>query len=717
MTAMFNFSGRPRLPVMQSAEASECGLACIAMIAAYHGSDVDMNGMRQRFALSLAGATLRGLMGLADKLGFSSRALRAEVEGLRHVTLPAILHWDLNHFVVLAAAGKDGFTVHDPMKGRAIYSAAELSRRFTGVVLELTPTTEFKPVVAKAPIRISSLWSKITGLRRAAWQVLALSISLQLIAFALPFQVQLAVDEAITRSDKGLIFVIALGFGALIILQSLIEALRSWTLQLLGYMLSFQAIGNVVRHLIRLPSSYFEKRHVGDIMSRLHSVSAIQDFLTRGIVASVLDSVVAIGAVIILLTYSPVLTGVVCAAVILNLVASLAVFPRLRAKTDEEISSRAKEQSHLMETVRAATVVKLMGREVEREAAWRNLFSTATGNALALSRQNIVLSAFQSAVTGLQTVVVVYFASKMIIDGQGFSIGMLFAFLSFRQMFTDRANSLVSQFMQFKFLSLHLDRLADIVSTPLEEETEDYRLSEVHGGVSFRGVRFRYGATDRDVIDGMDFDIKPGEFVAFTGPSGGGKTTLLKLILGIHRPTEGLLKLDGYDASPSVSRAWRSHVGIVSQDDRLLSGSIADNIAFFDPDIDMHRVVRAAVQARVHDDIAKMPMAYLSSVGDMGAALSGGQKQRVLLARALYRDPSVLILDEGTANLDLETEEQIGDLISGLPMTRIVIAHRPNLLQRADKVFTVRDGRVFGAAGWSVANGKPTAIDVVGGGL
>jgi len=359
--AELNFSRRRRLPVIQGAEAAECGLACMAMIARYHGHDVDLNGLRQRFSLSMSGATLRSIMGLADSLGFAPRALRVELTALSKVRLPAILHWDLNHFVVLKSVSNGKAVIHDPAIGARAYSLDDLSKHFTGVALELTPSDSFEQVTARAPIKLSSLWSRMIGFWPAFFQILGLSVALQIAAFAMPFQMQLVVDEGIFRGDRNLLTVLAIGFGALVIIQALVEALRAWALQVFGQMLSFQMVGNLVRHLMRLPSDWFEKRHVGDIMSRIGSASAIQDVLTRGVIAAIIDGLMAVVAIIILLLYSPTLTAVVVGAVVINLLLALAVFPVLKARTEEQILQQAREQSHIMETVRAAITIKVMG--------------------------------------------------------------------------------------------------------------------------------------------------------------------------------------------------------------------------------------------------------------------------------------------------------------------------------------------------------------------
>jgi ATP-binding cassette subfamily B protein RaxB len=689
----FNLTGKRRLPLVLSAEGAECGLACLVMIGAYYGHNIDLNGMRQRYSMSMSGATLRNIMDLASQMGFSTRPIRLELDGLRHIKLPAIAHWNLDHFVVIHKVGNRSVTIHDPALGVRQVTMEAFSRHFSGVALELEPASNFEEIEAKTPVRIRSLWSDSSGLWKAGAQILVLSFVLQALAFIAPLQMQLVVDEAIGRGDRELLSVLAWGFGALLVIQALISAIRAWVMQVISTLFSFQLIGNLVRHLLRLPSLFFDKRHLGDILSRMGSSRAIQDAITRGIITVIIDGFMALVAGFVLFLYSPLLAVIVIGALFVSLCVTFAYYPILRRRTLEQLQASAKEQSYLMETIRAATTVKVMGRESVREAGWRNLFANATGIGLLTAKYNIWIGMFQSLFMGLQTILVVYLAARMVLSGSGFSVGMLMAFMSYRQTFSDRVLSLINQALQFSMLGLHLQRLGDIVTAAPEASLAlVVGPTNVNGTIEVRNVSFRYGDPDPSVLKDVCLEIVEDDYLAITGPSGSGKSTLLKLMLGLLKPCEGQILLDGKTATPERWVSWRERVGVVAQNDNLLSGSIADNIAFFDPDLDMQKVHEASQQAQIHDDIMQMSMQYLSLIGDMGSALSGGQKQRILLARALYRKPKILILDEGTANLDEATEELIAQVISDLQMTRIVVAHRPALVQRANRVVEIDGG-------------------------
>jgi ATP-binding cassette, subfamily B, bacterial CvaB/MchF/RaxB len=689
------FSSRKHLPVFIASEISECGLACLAMIARYHGHNVDLNGLRQLATISIAGANMRGLMRLGDELGLGCRPLKVELGALENVQLPAIIHWNLNHFVVLKSISSERAIIHDPSRGRIVVPLSEMSNHFTGVVLELRPSTKFEPLDAIGRINPSDLWSNLKGMGSSFAFILTVSIALQAVAFLAPFQMQLVVDQAIGRQDSDILVLIALGFGVISLLAAGIQAIRDWTVQLLGSQFVFQVTGNVFRHLLRMPADFFEKRHVGDILARIGSLRAIQDAVTHGVVSSVIDGFMVGCAVILLFFYSTTIGVIVLGSILLVAAMTICTYPFVRRRTEQAIVASANEQTHLMESIRAAVTIKLAGIEAERHGLWRNLSSRSFNSAVRVQRFQIILGFAQSALLGLQAVLVLYLGAKSTLSADGISIGMLYALFAFRGVATERALSLINQGTQIRMLGLHFERLADIVGHPPETPFEEPGVSlPQRKDIGLHNVSFRYGSTDPMTLNDVSFEVGEGDFIAIVGPTGGGKTTLLKLLLGLQLPTAGKILLGGQPATPSLWRKWRSQVGVVRQDDQLLTGSLADNIALFDPDANLLKIQEAANKAAIHDDILEMPMGYRTLIGDMGSSLSGGQRQRLLLARALYRDPKILVLDEGTANLDSATETLITDMVAQLRMTRIVVAHRPALVDCAERVFRVCDGKV-----------------------
>jgi ATP-binding cassette subfamily B protein RaxB len=681
------------------------------MIANCFGHDLDLNGLRQRFPFSMNGASLRGMMDVADRIGLNSRALRLEVSDFSQVQTPAILHWDLNHYVVLEQVRGKKAVIIDPTAGvgRVSMPLEEVSLHFTGLALEFDRKVEFTPISARAPVRIKGLFSGVTGLRRMLMQVVGLAVVLQTISIILPLQMQISIDNAINRGDISILSSVFIGFAALVVVNAVVGLLRNWTIESSSLLMSYKLVSNVVTHLINLPSDFFERRHIGDIMSRLSSVKSIQDIVTKGLAIAVIDGVTAIVLIVVLFAYSPILSAIVFMSVFLSVAVSAATYRVLKTSQEKQVVQSASEQSMLMEMVRAAVTLKTMGREHERIAAWRSRYVKSINATFTVSKWQMYIDTFNTMNYGLQTSAVIYLGCKDVASGAGLSVGMMVSFLAFRQMFSDRANALANQLSQFVFLRLHLSRVGDILTVPPEANAGSVPqdLSGPTGAISLQNVSFRYGVVDRWVVQDCSLHIRAGEFIAITGASGGGKTTLMKLMLGLRVPSQGGVYLDGTEINPEYARQWRTHVGIVTQEDRLFSGSIAENISFFDPDLDMNKVISAAERAGVDADIRRMPMQYLSLVGDMGSSLSGGQKQRVLLARALYRDPKVLFLDEGTANLDEENEEKIAEMVADLSITRVVIAHRPALIRRADRVLRMSDGRLEEVEWGAAAHDSP----------
>lgn len=685
-----------KLPVILQAEAAECGLACLAMVAGFHGYQTSLTELRRKFTVSLKGINLRTLSVAADQLGLSSRGLRCELEDMRDLKAPCILHWGLNHFVVLKKAGRKTVTIHDPARGKRTLPYAEVSKHFTGVALELTPTPDFEKKEEKERVRIFDLWSKMSGFIPIILQIIAITVILQVFAVLSPLVNQLVVDEAIAKGDANFLKVIIMGFAVLLLVQTAIGVLRSYIAMYFGTLLNFQMRSNMLRHVMRLEAEFFEKRHIGDIMSRMGSLKPVQDLFTSVFVTVLLDGIMAVVTAIVMFMYSPMLAGVVCGIIILSFLIRLATFPYVIRLQEEQIQKDADLQTIVLETIRGARAVKIFGREQERHAHWQNAYADSVNVGLRLQRFGISAGAASGILFGLLELGIYYLGAMLVIN-QSLTLGMFFAFQSYRGQFTGRINSLIGLFFSFKTVGLHLERLADIVYAEQEKGIDAPLMfgKNLTGHIEVRNVRFRYGDNEPWVLDGVNFVINPNDSIALTGPSGGGKTTLLKLLIGLHSPVEGEILYDGRPLSAIGVRAIRDQIGVVMQDDRLLSGSLYDNISFFDPDINTERVELCAKFAFVHDDIMKMPMGYQSLVGDMGSVLSGGQKQRVLLARALYHNPRIIFLDEGTANLDQATERNVINALSRVQRTQIIVAHRPAAINAANRVLIVDKGKVF----------------------
>jgi len=692
------FGWRRRLPVMLQTQAAECGLACVGMIASYHGRDLDLVSLRRRFSPSLKGATLNDVMLMAYRLGLASRALRLELDELGKLRRPCILHWDMNHFVVLKSVSRSGITIHDPARGVRDVPLAEVSDHFTGVALELMPSPSFARARERESISMATLIGGVTGIRAAFAQVLLLSVALEVFGIVTPFYMQWVMDQVLVSADADLLTLLGIGFLLVVLFQNAVAALRSWVVTWFSSLLGVQWTANVCSHLFRLPMTYFEQRHIGDVVSRFGAIGTIQGTLTTQFVGALLDGAMAIVTLAMLFVYSPTLTWLVLGLFAAYGAIRWLAYRPFRQANEEHIVYAARAESNLLESIRGVQAIKLANKQEARVATYANAVVETTNKNVVIQRLSIGFSTLQGVISGAGRVALVWLAAKQVIDGQ-FSAGMLVAFVSFADQFMARGAGLIGTVIDFRMLRLHGERLADIVLTDAEADMEAKAARAPAAGghaaapaIDVRDVRFRYTETEPWVLDGCSFSIAPGESVALVGPSGQGKTTMAKVLLGLLTPEHGSVRVDGIDIRKLGLHQHRELIGCVMQDDILFAGSIADNIGFFDPQPDQARIEEAARLAQIHDDIAAMPMGYQSLVGDMGSSLSGGQCQRVLLARAFYRKPAILVLDEATSHLDVERERLINDAVRAMNITRIIIAHRPETIRSADRVVELARG-------------------------
>ncbi len=701
---------RRRLPALLQAEAAECGLACLAMIASYHGQCVDVATLRRRFTISAKGTSLSSIIDFASRLELSARPVRLEIEDLIRLRLPCILHWNFTHFVVLARVGRTQIVVHDPAAGKRTMPLAAAHGSFTGVALELWPTPDFQRSELPPAVRLRDLIGRVDGVRSAFAQVLSLGAVLEAFAIASPLFLQWVVDHALVTGSRDLLELLALGFGALVLCEQSITALRAWIIMHFETTLNVQWHANVFAHLLELPPPFFEKRHLGDIVSRFRSIDAIQHTITTSFIEALVDGCMTLLLAVLMYSYSPRLTLICAAATGLYALGRWLVYAPLRAASEEQIAHAARQESHFLESVRGLRAIKLFRRQGERRAAWLALLVEQVNSGLRAQRLQIWIRLVNGLLFGIENIVVIFLGARAALDGQ-LSAGMLVAYVSYKRQFSTRLSALIDKASELKLLRLHAERLGDIVLTdPEVRRGEAGRLLTSEGGrlnatIEIRDVCFRYAEHEPFVLEHVNLQVSAGESVAVVGPSGCGKSTLIHLMLGVLAPSSGDVLIGGLRLPAIDPDVLRRTVAGVTQGDTLFAGSIADNISFFDTQGDQAWIEECARVAAIHAEIAALPMGYNTFVGYSGATLSAGQQQRILLARALYARPTILVLDEATSHLDVKREIIVSSAIRALNITRVIVAHRPQTTATADRIVTLEHGRVVREA--RIASGGP----------
>lgn len=685
---------RSRTPIVIQSETTECGLACLAMVAGHHGYSIDLPAMRRKFSTSLQGSSLRHLTVIATALSLATRALKADLPALKTLRLPCVLHWDHNHFVVLTKIDRKSIVIHDPGVGRRCLSLEEASKHFTGVVLEAWPTEQFERKTEKDAVSIWKMVNRTRGLARSAFVVLGHSLLLEAVTIAIPIAFQLVVDQVVVTSDHDLLTLIALGLFLLLMMKVFTSFIRSRIVLMVGSTIALQWKVGLFDHLTRLPLDFFEKRHVGDLVSRFGSLDEVQKTVTNKAVFAIVDGLMSVALVFMMVLYGGSLIIVAAISTLLYALLRSFTYARYRSLSDEVIVHEARENSHFMETVRGAASLKALNLEAQRRTLWINYLVERVGARVQAEKFNIVFQAAGQILFGTDRILMIYLGGSAILSGS-LSVGMFIAFLSYRDQFADRINNFLDTFVSLRMLSLHGERIADIALTTTEDDDLPSpaiiidRNALNYGSLSLRNIGFRYSDNQPDILKNINMSIDKGASIAITGPSGAGKSTLVKIMGGLIKPTHGEVIFSGQSVDAIGRANYRNHIGLVLQEDRLFAGSIADNIAGFANEMDRNLVHFCARLAAIDCDIMQMPMTYETMVGDMGCALSSGQRQRIILARALYRKPKLLLVDEATSHLDEENEMRVNEALKTLSITRVIVAHRPSSIAVADKVFQI----------------------------
>ncbi len=678
-----------KLPVILQAERSECALACLAMILSYYGHKIDLNLLRARHRVSGHGITLKAVVNLASRLQLAVRPLRLDLQDLGKLAMPAMLHWDLDHFVILNKVTRTHLEIHNPAAGKQKITWHESSKHFTGVALELLPATGFKQIDERKKLPLRELWIHSGGLTSGLIQLIVLSLLLQLFAIALPFYTQILLDDVLVNFDVDLLKLLACGFLLVTVFRQLTELVRAQVVLYLSNKVSFQFATRLCSHLLHLPLEYFSSRHIGDIVSRFGSLNNVRDFLCSGIVQIFIDGLMVVGTLLLMFVYDAMLSTIALVAVILYGFLRVVTYQHMHARNAEWIRDRALENTVFMENVSVMQGIKLFGREASRLGSWQNAYATALKSGMKVQKIGITVQFFHGLLVGVENILLLLVGCYAVLGGS-LSIGMLMAFISFKDHFYRSMFSLLDKLFEFKLLDIHLERLADIAFTEPEPYTEqcliDARPKEAVE-LSLQEIAYAYDEGSPLLFQNVTLDLKSKEVIAIVGPTGCGKSTLLKIVLSLVKPSQGRIILNGKSIDQHGLEGYRALVSGVLQNDCLLSGSILENITFFDTTPDVEKAKMAATEAMLMDEIALMPMQFNTMVGSMGNALSGGQVQRVLLARALYQQPALLVLDEATSHLDVLTERALNNSLRKLELSCLMVAHRPDSVLGADKIF------------------------------
>lgn len=704
--------------MLYQTEMAECGLACIAMIASFHGYKTDILTLRRHFSISLKGSRLQDLMNIARKLGLSSRAIKLELAEIKYLKTPCILHWKLDHFVVLKKMRFNSIIIHDPTVGIIKYKLSNASKYFTGIALELTPTNNFIKKTHKTRLDLLTLLGSINGLLKPLSQIILISLVLELLSILAPLLLQFVIDNVIATKDISLLNTLAIGFAMLTLIGVITSYARSWITIFLANVLNIQLVTKLVRHLLKLPLEFFQKRHMGDIVSRFSSISSLQAKISTDFIEAIVDGIMVLITFAMMLIYSYRLTLVVCSFLALYLISRLILYFPFRRLTQESLMAAAKENSIFMESIRAILPIKIFGKEAERENVWQNCYADKLNANIKPLKLALIFRSSEGICSGLEYIIIILVGANSVMQGM-ITVGMLLGYFAYRQQFVAKTQSLINKIFDCKLVSIELERIADIAfATPeqdffnVAQDAAHTRLNRgisrpqddsferdahsIQGQIVVKDLAFRYSEQDPYVFKNINFSVNVGETVVITGASGCGKTTLMKVMMRLLAPSSGEIFIDGISINKRGLSNYRATIAAVMQEDTLLSGSIADNICFFDQNPNEALIFNSALQAAIHDEIINMPMHYHSLVGDMGSALSGGQKQRILLARALYSQPRILFLDEATSHLDFDTEKIINQHIKKLGITRVIIAHRQETMAIADRVIKLGDAQIRG---------------------
>lgn len=686
-----------RFPFLAQQDETDCAAACLGMVAKYHGKRMSLSRLRDIVNVTTEGASLASLAHGAESIGFNARAMRTSMAKLSSLSLPAICHWNGNHYVVLWNIRGSKAIIGDPAIGRKSVSLTEFENSWTGYVMELRATDALKEI-KPARTSLERFVPLLSEHRLIIFEVFLCSFLLDLFGLAQPLFTQTVVDKVFVHHSRNLLNAMLVGMACVSVLQAFSSALRRYLIVYVSSKIDVALITNFLRHLMRLPVKYFDVRKVGDVIARVDENSSITQTFVGVVPTAILDLMMAAIYIVMMSFYSVKLTLIVLATVIPFAALTLGFTPIIRANRREMFARHAASSSFLIENISGIHTVKSLAIETPMRWKWENLFHRVLSEMRKGAHIDIWQETLARFLSTMTTTVLFWYGATLVLGGS-LTLGQLFAFNVLVGNVMTPMLGLVGLWDQIQALRISLDRLNDVFDSEAEEDPRRTPIivPRIRGEIRFENVTFSYGErSEKPILNRFNLEIAAGSTVALVGRSGSGKTTLSRMILRFYDPQQGRVFVDGHDLRTIGLPSLRRQIGVVPQDVVLFAGSIRDNISPGSQEIPMTRIIEAAQMAGAHEFISAFPLGYDTPVGERGVTLSGGQRQRISIARAILGDPSILILDEATSALDTESERAIQRNIENISKgrTTIIIAHRLSTVQRADTIVVLDQGGV-----------------------
>ena len=697
LRGLFGKSHRPRVPVVLQLNAVECGAACLAMILNYHGRKTSMAECRERCGLGKDAVTAKMIAEAAREYGLRVKGFSIEPSQFDQIPLPAIVHWEFRHFLVVERWTSTHVEVIDPAVGRCRLTAAEFDAGFTGVILTFERGVNFD---RRGPV-IQSTWRTYLlsmfdtpGTKGLLAQILTASLCLLILGLALPLFTQIIVDRVLPFHLNQALTTIGFGLCVFVLAQAVANYLRSVLLIYLQAQMDSRMMLGFFERLLALPFRFFQQRSSGDLLMRLGSNTFIREILTNQTISTFLDGTLVLIYIVIITGRAPWFGMLLFLIGVLQFALLAGTRRKMQDVTHRDLAARAQSESYLVEALAGVSTIKAAGIEHLVLDHWSNLFLNELKASLQRNHVSTLVETVKELLHTLLPIALLWMGALEVLKG-AMSLGTMLALTALAAAFLAPFSSLVSNLQRMQMVGAHLERLNDVAAAEPEQDANPVRRAPtLHGHIEVRNLSFRYAPALPPALREISFVITPGQKIGVVGRTGSGKSTLMKLLLALYLADEGEILYDGKPLESMNYRMLRSQLGVVLQEPFLFSGSIRENIAFAEPSLAFDRIVEAAQLAGIHDEIDQMPMKYETRIAEGGNGLSGGQRQRLALARALVRRPSILLLDEATSHLDMLTESLIEDNLSRLTCTRIVIAHRLSTVRNSDQIFVFEAGTI-----------------------